>query len=345
MPSRDLPNTDVKRLQALEAAAAKAAATDPTQLAFTAETKTQLDADLPLFLTEMQQRGTALSEQTEATQALTGQRRRLRMFSSHYLRVFNLAIEREAFAASDRGHYQLPTSQDSLPALTSEADLLLWSQRINAGEAARVAAGGAAMAFPSAAEVQAERDAYVALQADQTTKKDAFDAEAEDVETMREGIDDLIEDIWDEVEFTFRKQSPASLRNKAREYGVVYVSRPGETPEPGETPDPGEPPDPGGPEPVTLTGQWVAAAIQAEFSLTESSDPNVSDYELRGSPGATYDPATATVIDTLTVGMTPLEFQTTEHLANPGDAASFKVFLILTTGEDTGSNTVTITRP
>lgn len=35
------------------------------------------------------------------------------------------------------------------------------------------------------------------------------------------------------------------------------------------------------------------------------------------------------------------EFRTTQELLNPGDIATFKVFVILTTG----SNTITITRP
>lgn len=231
MPFRQLPRSDGDRLQALEAAAAKAAAVDPADLAFTAATKTTLDATLPQFRTELQERGTALGAQVEATTALTAQRERLRMWTSHFFQNLNFGVARGVFQAGDRAFFQLPTSQESLPGMSSEADLLMWSQRVVDGETARVAAGGTAIPFPTSTEVGAERATYVTLQADQSTKRDAADSEQEDVEALRDSIDELVADIWDEVEFTFRKDAPPSLRAKAREYGVVYVPRPGEPPE------------------------------------------------------------------------------------------------------------------
>lgn len=238
MPARLLPVTDAARLQALETAAGKAAAVGAGPLAFSAATKTTLDATLPQFRTELQERGVALGAQVAATTALTAQRGRLRTYVSHFLQQLNMAIARGVLTVADRAFFQIPTSQESLPRMTSEAELLMWSQRIADGEAARVTAGGTALPFPSATEVTTERTAYVTLQADQSTKKDALDAEQEDVDAMRAAVDGLILDIWDEVEFTFRKESASSARANAREYGVVYVSRPGEPTEPGQPPPP-----------------------------------------------------------------------------------------------------------
>lgn len=233
MPYRRLPVSDIERLQALEAAASKAAVVNPANLAFSESTKTTLDTLLPQFRTEMQLRGSAIGAQVAATSALTAQRDRLRLWTSHFFQNFNLGVARGVFAAPNRTFYQLPASQESVPGMTSEADLLMWSQRVVDGEAARVAAGGTAALFPTAAEVGDERAAYVTLQADQSTKRDAADSEQEEVAALRESVDNLIRDIWDEVEFTFRKDAPPSLRAKSREYGVVYVSRPGESPENG----------------------------------------------------------------------------------------------------------------
>ena len=53
---------------------------------------------------------------------------------------------------------------------------------------------------------------------------------------FRAGADELITDIWDEIEFKYRKDEPSAMRRKAREYGVVYVSRPGEPVEEGAQP-------------------------------------------------------------------------------------------------------------
>jgi len=104
------------------------------------------------------------------------------------------------------------------------------------------------------------------------------------------------------------------------------------SPAPGSTPDG-----------VTLTGTWIPADELAEFSWPASTNPNLDHYVVRMSIGSSYDAAAATVVGNLPAGTTSLA--TTAGLENPGDVASFKVFVKLTTGNEAGSNTVTITRP
>ena len=76
---------------------------------------------------------------------------------------------------------------------------------------------------------------------------------------------------------------------------------------------------------------------------TAATNPNLDDHQLHMSPGATYDADTTTVV--ATVPSDTLSLSTTTGLDNPGDVDSFKFFVRLTTGNETGSNTVTITRP
>lgn len=97
------------------------------------------------------------------------------------------------------------------------------------------------------------------------------------------------------------------------------------------------------PDAVTLTGLWIPANGQAEFNWTASSDPNLDHYQMRMSSDSIYDAATATVVGNILPGTTT--FATTDGLDNPGDVASFKVFVVLSSGNEAGSNTVTITRP
>jgi hypothetical protein len=231
MPFRKLPNTDDGRLQALGGAAKKAAAVSAAELAFTAPTKAKLDVTYPKWKQEVEERGQALAAQSDATSKTREQGNRLRMYVSHFFQSLNFAIQRGVFAESDRAHYQLDVSQTTLPPMDAEADLILWAGRTVSGEASRTAAGGLAMPFPAAAEVQAELTKYEQLHDQQSAKSDAYDDEQKDVEDMRDEVDGLIRDIWDEVEFTFRHETPPSLRRKARQYAVVYATRPGEAPE------------------------------------------------------------------------------------------------------------------
>ncbi len=72
------------------------------------------------------------------------------------------------------------------------------------------------------------------------TAKDAYDGEQADVSNLRPAADQLIKDIWDEVEFSLRQLDAPSLRRRAREWGVTYALRPGEP----EEPDAGNPTTP-----------------------------------------------------------------------------------------------------
>lgn len=236
MPTLDRPNTDVQRLQALGAAKTKydavvAAGGTP---AFSAATYARLNTFLPTFVTEMNQRGAALSGQTAASAAINPARQSTHMFISHFIQVFNLGVEREVYPASARAYYGLTVSTGNQPKLKTDEDLLQWANNIKDGEAARVAAGGTAMSNPTAAEVEAQLTALTPLLASLTTAKDAYDDEQEDVAALRSEADDILADIWDEVLFTFRKDEAPSMRRKAREYGVVYRMSKGEEPSPAE---------------------------------------------------------------------------------------------------------------
>ena len=173
---------------------------------------------------------------------LQAQKARLRMLLSHFFQTLNMGVDRGVFQASDRASYQLDVSQTTLPALSMEADLVMWAERFVSGEATRTAAGGTPVPFPTGAEVDAEFTAYKSLRDAQTGKRQTHDKEQEDVADLRDEVDSLIRDVWDEVEFRFRRDQPASLRRKARDYGIVYVARPGEPDEEaGESPDPPAP--------------------------------------------------------------------------------------------------------
>jgi hypothetical protein len=228
MPYRELPKSDAKMLNALTTAKNKAENTPAAELAFSAETLNRLNIMQPLFAQEIQERGAALSVQTHSTAGKTAAQDKLRMCISHFIQVFNFGIERGKYKVTDRPYYQLDVSQTELPSLNSEPDIERWAKNLIRGEQDRKSAGGEGMNNPGIDEVEAAYLDFVAKNTEQSTLKDTFDKEQEDVEKMRGDVMDLIKDIWDEVEFTFRKDSGPSLRRKAREYGVYYAYRQGE---------------------------------------------------------------------------------------------------------------------
>lgn len=118
-------------------------------------------------------------------------------------------------------------------------------------------------------------------------------------------------------------------------FGVDHpltLSLPDLSPAPGSTSDP-----------VTLSGAWNAGLGEAVFNWTPSTAATLEEYILRWSPGSTYDSATSSLVGVTFPGTTTLS--TALGLPAPGAVASFKVFVKLSTGNEAGSNTVTIARP
>jgi len=98
------------------------------------------------------------------------------------------------------------------------------------------------------------------------------------------------------------------------------------------------------PDAVTADGHWEPMPGHAVITWNASTNPNLDHYEVRMSPGKTYSMGDAVVIANVPSGQGTV-IQTLEGLASPGSVATFKVYVILTTANESGSNAVTITRP
>jgi hypothetical protein len=250
MPFRQLPSTHESCLKALQGASAKwLATTDATQRLITLDQFTRyLDLTAPAlgqtgsvyfrFKKETGEAAGALALQTPLTEELDLARGLLRLTISHFIQTLNNAITRGVLPRATRTQFTLAIDSDHVPDLFSDADLLLWAQRIEDGEAARLAGTGAtAIAWPSAADVATLRDTFLEQAGPQSEAKDRTDREQGDVEQLAPEVLAAIKDLWDTVEFNLRfEPTNASRRRRARQWGVYYATRPGETPDPTDPP-------------------------------------------------------------------------------------------------------------
>ena len=139
-------------------------------------------------------------------------------------------------------------------------------------------------------------------------------------------------DVQDKARAALRDYRAAVLGSFAPTDAIVD-SLPDLTPAPGATPDV-----------VTANISWDATALKAKITWSASADPNLAQYEIRFTPGPDYSTDDETVVGNVSP-TDPREFLSDAGLAASGNIASFKVYVILTTGNEKGSNTVTITRP
>jgi len=109
----------------------------------------------------------------------------------------------------------------------------------------------------------------------------------------------------------------------------LVLSLPRLTPLPGHTPDA-----------VVLSGVWNGETKLAELSWTASDDPDLDHYEVRRSPVLPYDTDVELAVAHVPAGT--LEHATDAGLENPSDQTSFKVYVVLNTSNERGSNAVDI---
>lgn len=237
MPYRQLPSTDITRTQAIHAAAKKWNGAPATAKLISPDTAAALSTLAPKWDKEITERADALGTQTAATSRLITLAAGLRLTVSHFFQVYQFGVARHIFSPSGRAVYELSVNEENAPHTESESNLLLWADRIVKGDARRVTQfGEPAMAMPSAADVGAALNAYQTQLALQTEAKDALEAEQSDVTALRADADQVIKDVWDEVEFALRQLEAPTLRRRAREWGIFYALRPGEPEEPATEP-------------------------------------------------------------------------------------------------------------
>lgn len=96
---------------------------------------------------------------------------------------------------------------------------------------------------------------------------------------------------------------------------------------------------------VNVSAPWVPVALEAVITYTASPNPDVQEYERRGSFGGTkYNADSASVLGSHPAGVvTP--FRTDAGLVAPGSRVFYKVFVIVTSGNEKGSKSVSVTRP
>lgn len=112
----------------------------------------------------------------------------------------------------------------------------------------------------------------------------------------------------------------------------LVASLPKLTPAPGHTP-----------APVNVSAAWDAGISRARITCTASDDPDLAEYELRACFGSMYKTDEEQVIANNPPGT--LEFVTDEGLVASGSRVFYKVYVKLSTGNEKGSKTVSVTRP
>lgn len=225
MPYRRLPNTDQARLRALNTAILMGQKKSLEELAFSAGSLARLRAFFPGFETNLIHHKLARTQQDKNSSAYLECVRKARIYLSHFIQILNFAIQRGDMKADVRNFYGMVGDKKS-PSLVLESEVLEWGKKIIEGEHQRVLHGGNPLYNPSIAVVKVKFDQFVDAYHFQKTLQSNTARWTQKVAGLRTEADEIILDIWNEVEEFFAALPEELKRERAAEYGVVYVYRP-----------------------------------------------------------------------------------------------------------------------
>ena len=226
MPYRRLPNTDAARIRALQTAIVRKRNSSDYTVYNVNSAKTEMV--LRTFENSQMHYAKAYDVQVEANKRHLKLFREARLYVSHFIQVLNMCVIRGEMKASIKEFYDLSIDSHTLPDINTPENLIEIGEKLIEGEQKRLISGGIPIYNPSIARVKVSfslfKDAYIAQKVHQqnTTRY------LSELSAQRATIDEVLKDIWNQVEESFASLPDKERLEKCKEYGIIYYYRKGE---------------------------------------------------------------------------------------------------------------------
>ena len=225
MPYRRLPNTDVARIKALKVAYKMGKDLPPFKLAFSQSTYARIELFINSFEKAMINYKAAYGVQIEKSKDYVVLMKKAKLYISHFIQVVNMAISRGELAEKTRTIYGMDIDEQKIPSLNTEKDMIEWGKKVIEGEAKRIMSGQQPITNPSIAVVKVRYENFVDSYNHQKILQQNTQRMLSDLDALRTKADEIILNIWNEVETTFKDLPDDLKREKSTDYGLVYVYR------------------------------------------------------------------------------------------------------------------------
>ncbi len=225
MPYRRLPNTDKARLKAMNIALSKGRELPPFKLAYSQKSFQKLQAFLNSYENAISFYRQSYAIQTRKNREYNVSLRKAKMYISHFIQVMNMAILRGDLQPGVRRYYKIDVNDSKTPPLSTESDVINWGEKLISGEAKRVIERSTPVTNPTIALVRVRYETFMDKYHYQKTLQKNTARALENLTELRKEADAIILLIWNEVEESFKDLPDDLRREKAKDYGLVYVYR------------------------------------------------------------------------------------------------------------------------
>lgn len=197
----------------------------PFKLAFSPKSFRKIQAVLPQFENAISEHRNSLNLQAEKNKEYQKRLKKARLYISHFIQVVNLAIVRGELSADTRKYFGLDKDESKVPSLASEEEVIKWGKQLIDGETTRRNKGMNPVTNPTIAVLKVHYDKFMEYHNYQKSLKNRSQLAQDLLSVRRSAVDGVIQQVWNEVESTYGNLPEDKRREKATEYGLIYVFR------------------------------------------------------------------------------------------------------------------------
>jgi len=225
MPYRRLPKTNNARLLALRTAVEKDEQLPYNQKVLALNLFIEARVFTNNFEQKLLQYQNKLTTRIDASKHYQQSLNQARMYISHFIQVFNLAVIRGDIKKENKSLYGLDESENNVPNLATDDNVLFWGAKIIEGEEMRTQNGGIPIYNPPINKVRVHYDIFKEKYAAQQLYNSTTKRSHEDFAALLNEADRIILQIWNTVEEHFKNESPQKRYLLCSDFGVVYYFR------------------------------------------------------------------------------------------------------------------------
>ena len=225
MPYRRLPKTDIARIRTLRTVVEFEKEYSFQNIPLSYNLLNKAKTQLSLFEHHQNMYLDTYKKWQNNNASYRAAQNNIKTYISHFIQVYNMAVVRGEFKKDGKNHYNLSPDTNSVPDLSNEENILAWGQNLIEGERLRINHGGSPMTNPTISSVRTYYEIFKDARAELQFLQIAIQRTRENFNVERAKTDQLIKEIWDEIESNFNQLPSEEKIAECTKCGIIYYYR------------------------------------------------------------------------------------------------------------------------